>query len=128
MSIQLAMLLSGVDFNQKYNNVEFYKILNEKENHNDFQYKDGLNIDTNEFNTKECSAGGLYFCEKQYISLYIEYGIYIRKVSIPNDAKINEEYNKFKADKIVLDKRISLTDFFSNQTYEFNLTAVKQNG
>jgi hypothetical protein len=121
--------LTGVNFNAiNINGVEFYKILNEKEYHHGFQYKDGLNIDTNEFNTEKCSAGGLYFCEKQYIGLYIGYGIYIRKVSIPNDARISIEDNKFKADKIILGERLSLTDFFSNQTYEFNLAAVKQNG
>jgi len=45
--------------------MKYYKLLNKTENHYDFQYHDGLNVDTNKFNpTGTCTKGGLYFLMK----------------------------------------------------------------
>ena len=42
--------------------MKYYKITNKEENHNGFQYKDGLNIDTIEFDPNgSCRPGGLYY-------------------------------------------------------------------
>jgi len=38
--------LTGIEFKQLYPNTLFYKLTNETENHNGFQFKTGLNIDT----------------------------------------------------------------------------------
>jgi phosphoribosylformylglycinamidine (FGAM) synthase-like amidotransferase family enzyme len=44
------MLLSGIEFNEKYKNINFYKLTNKSEIHNNFQFQDGINIDTIPFN------------------------------------------------------------------------------
>ena len=89
--------------------MKYYKILNEKENHNYFKFKTGLNIDTIEFNNKDsCSPGGFYFAKEDILG-FLDYGCWIREVTIPEDAMfhIEESYNltKYKADKIILGKR-----------------------
>ena len=55
-------VLTGEEFNKFYCDTFFYKLTNETEKHHNFQYQDGLNVDTVEFNpVGKCSAGGLYF-------------------------------------------------------------------
>jgi hypothetical protein len=106
--------LSGTEFNKQYPNTNFYKVLNEKCNHHDFQYEHGLNIDTIEFNpTKECSPGGLYFTEACKLIRWCTCGIYICKVTIPDEARVYIEDNKFKADMIYvdLDNKTLIKDF-----------------
>ena len=54
--------LTGSQFNELYKDQKFVKLTNENECHNNFQYKDGLNVDTIKFNpTGLCQPGGLYF-------------------------------------------------------------------
>ena len=86
-------ILTGKEFNEKYTGVQFVKLTNQEENHNEFQFKDGLNVDNIPFNTeKECSAGGIYFCRFDNFTYYINYGYknmyYIRNVIIPDDARV----------------------------------------
>jgi hypothetical protein len=53
---------------KNYNSPLFFKITNFNECHNDYQYKDGLNILDKPFE-KECSCvkGGLYFSDRENI-------------------------------------------------------------
>jgi hypothetical protein len=46
----LYRVISGKEFNKLFENVEFYKLTDESENHNNFQFIDGLNVDTKIFN------------------------------------------------------------------------------
>ena len=39
-------MLSGKEFNKKYEHTTFVKLTNKDEIHNDFQYITGLNVDT----------------------------------------------------------------------------------
>ena len=98
-------LLSGKEFNDKYPNTEFYKVLVRHCKHHNFTYKHGLNIDHIPFNpTESCSEGGLYFTELNKLPLWIYLdSVYIAKVTIPPDASVYAEANSFKADKFVLD-------------------------
>src|ERR1051325_8405242 len=101
-------VLSGKKFNKKYHNKEFYKLTNELENHNGFQFKTGLNTDIIKFNPiSECKPGGIYFTELDYVLAWISYNnkkmTKIRKVTIPDNAKVYVEKIKFKADKLILD-------------------------
>ena len=58
----------------------FYRLLNKEENHRGFQYKTGLNIDTNEFNPSgSCEKGGLYFFDEAQL---INYSRYTRKLCL----------------------------------------------
>jgi len=88
--------------------MDYYKILNEEECHYGLQYKFGLNIDPIKFNPSgDCRPGGIYF-SKEDILYFIDYGPWIRKVTLPEDAQIYENPSKpkkWKADKIILGKK-----------------------
>ena len=122
-------ILTGKQFNKKYAGVQFVKLTNKWENHNGFQFKNGLNVDCIPFNIKsECSPGGIYFCRLDNFTKYINYGgllmYFIRIVNIPDSAQIFEESNgKYKSDKIILSDRMAI---FRNN--ELCMIAVKQNG
>jgi hypothetical protein len=92
-------------------NRKCFKVLNEKECHNGFQYKTGLNVDTKPFNDnpdKSCCEGGLYFAPVESIFAFLEYGPWVREVIIPEDANVvKDPYGpeKYRADKLILGKR-----------------------
>jgi hypothetical protein len=141
------MLLTGKEFNEKYKNdrfAKFVKLTNESENHNGFQFKTGLNIDKNVFNpTKECKAGGLYFCNFINIPSWIIYDGYLRPylryVTIPDDAQVYIKIIEFKvegvsyfesffkADKFILSDRISVSKFNIQGDENYCLGIIKRN-
>ena len=88
--------------------MNFYKILNDNEKHQGLQYKTGLNIDPHKFNPSgDCQPGGIYFASKDILA-FLDYGPWIRKVTLPKNARIYENPGspkKWKADKVVLGKR-----------------------
>lgn len=112
--------------------VKYYKITNETETHRSFRYKDGLNIDTNEFVTdilplkfpaevqrrtdsldnlyleRGCEYPGLYFGRLDQLFPYICFGIYLREVEIPKGAKVIHDPFKSRADSLILGKRHDL--------------------
>ena len=89
--------------------MKYYKILNEKENHKGFQYKTGLNVDTIPFNpTGDCQPGGLYFARENILG-FLKYGVWLREVTLPEDAQVYENGGKWKADKIILGERGRIT-------------------
>ena len=91
----------------------YYKITNKEENHNGFQYQDGLNVLEESFNDDpiaSCVSGGFYFTTKEHIHKFYNYGIYIRIVKLPTDDpefKIikDPEGDKWRANKIILCKK-----------------------
>ena len=117
------MELSGGAFNKRFP-FNFYKVTNKEEIHYGLQYKTGLNIDPVEFNPNgECKAGGIYFTDEKHIHIFLDYGPNIRKVTIPDNARVYIEKSKYKADRIILSSRISRTEL-----EKIYLEAVKQNG
>ncbi|MEM4270567.1 MAG: hypothetical protein QXO70_00555 [Candidatus Pacearchaeota archaeon] len=102
-----------------YNKV-YFKVMNDKETHYGFKYKDGLNILQEKFDDNpkhSCCAGGLYFTDYKNLHLFINMitdATYIREVTIPTDAKVvlDLEGDKWRADKIILNKRYHLWDDF----------------
>jgi hypothetical protein len=90
---------------------KYFKILNEEEYHKGFQYKTGLNVDTKPFNDnpdKSCCEGGLYFAPVESIFAFVEYGPWVREVTLPDNAKVVKDPSdpeKYRADKIILGKR-----------------------
>src|SRR3989339_451180 len=98
-------VLTGEEFNEKYKNYNFFKLLTKKLTHYEYTYKDGLNEDINEFNpTGESLEGGLYFTEKNKISMWAFYHYtFITKVMIPNDANVYIGTHEFKSDKLIVD-------------------------
>ena len=111
------MEYTGIEFNQKYKDVKFVKLTNETENHNNYQFKTGLNIDTVKFRPEgTCKAGGIYFIRVANIVDWLSYNDkvmkYIRDVTVPDDAKVFDEGDKFKADKLVLSERRETSDYY----------------
>jgi len=88
--------------------MNFYKITNKEERHNGLQYKTGLNVDPLPWNPSgDCAPGGIYF-SREDIFAFVNYGPWIRKVTIPEDAEMYENPGspkKWKANKVILGKR-----------------------
>ena len=123
--------LSGTEFNEQYPNTEFYKVLTTDCKHYDFTYQHGLNVDHIPFNpTGICSLGGLYFTEVDKVSYWIDRfkSVYIAKVTIPSNASVYVEKDKFKADQFVLDldNKVLIKDFYMWENEEFCKNSVSQ--
>ena len=111
MTLELYRVYSGKEFNILTEGTQFIKMLNNEERHNGMQYKTGLNKDTVPFNgSGRCSDGGLYFSKLSKCNLYMDHGTIMRLVTIPDDAMVYIEGNKFKADMIILSERVYLDD------------------
>ena len=109
----VGKVYTGGDFNTLLGKTELYKLTNETELHNGYQFVDGLNIDTIKFDpTEECKKGGIYITTLDNIGKWIKYNhtlmVNYRKVQIPNDALVYIENNKFKVDKLILYKKYVL--------------------
>lgn len=97
---------TGKEFTSIYGTI-FYTVLSDDLCHNGFRYKLGLNTDINKFNPSgSCTQGGLYFTNIQNLLKFMSYGSKIGIVTVPDDAKVYVENDKFKADKIILTKLI----------------------
>ena len=92
--------------------MKYYKITNESENHYGFQFETGLNIDTIPFNPSgDCEPGGIYFAREDILA-FLKYGVWLRGVTIPEDAMVYENPGnpkKWKADRVMLGKRERIT-------------------
>ena len=92
--------------------MKYYKITNQDENHNDLQYETGLNVDPVPFNPSgDCTPGGIYFASTDILA-FLDYGPWIRQVTLPDDAQVYENPGspkKYKADKVILSERKKIT-------------------
>lgn len=99
-----------------YPNTKFFRLTNKEELHNGFQYKTGLNEDTEPFNpTSRCSRGGLYFYAEHQVHTYNRHVTnphYIREVTFDglNGVQIYDEGDKLKANKFNLGERELFVD------------------
>ena len=88
--------------------VNFYKILNEEETHHGLKYHDGLNVDPLPFNPSgDCKPGGIYFTREDILA-FLDYGPWIRKVTIPQGEPVYENPGspkKWKAKRVILGPR-----------------------
>ena len=148
-------VLTGKQFNEKYRGKTFIKLTNQLENHHGFQFQTGWNIDKVAVTSKLSSYPpcGIYFCQLEHMFKWLSYGdnlmYYIRSVTLPDNAKV-EEYDKhWRADRIILGERLKIADleiwdnkkicseaikenvcalrFVKDQTIEICLEAIKQN-
>jgi hypothetical protein len=152
-TIEKFKTYKGSEFNKLTENKLFVRLTVMNENHNGYQYETGLNIDPENFNPcGQCNKGGFYFCEMNNFHEFIEYNtcdtcklsVNIRQVSIPDDACVYVEDNKYKTNKFILGdaKRIfndyelclkavshygKLLQHIENQTNELCLAAISQN-
>lgn len=83
---------------------KWVRLLHKNMIHNGFRYQEGENKDILPFDTThECGPGGLYFCEEQYLSNWVQSGHeLVADVDIPDDAQVAHMTTKSKADKIIL--------------------------
>ena len=99
---------------------KFFKITNKEEKHHGFQYTDGLNILQQPFTEiGSCVPGGLYVTDIDNILQFLDYGIYLREITLPlddPDFKIVKDDNKWRANKIILGKRYNLCE---KETFEY---------
>jgi hypothetical protein len=94
----------------------FYKITNREEKHHGYQYKDGLNVLSEPFNSNphdSCCVGGFYFTDAKHIFDFIDYGCNVREVFLPihdADFKIvkDPQGDKWRANKIILGTKYDL--------------------
>jgi len=88
--------------------MKYYKILNQKENHNGLQYQTGLNVDPLPFNPSgNSNSGGIYFASEDILG-FLDFGYWIREVTLPDNEEIYENPGnpkKFKAHRVILGKR-----------------------
>jgi hypothetical protein len=106
--------LFGKVFNRINKGKLFVKLTNREENHNGFQFKTGLNVDTVPFNSLECSAGGIYFIEEKDMAAWVRYRsmnmVYYRYVSLPEDSIVYIGKCKYKADKMILSEKMGIDE------------------
>ena len=91
----------------------YYKITNKEECHHGYQYVDGLNMLDKMFEREgSCVEGGLYFTTIEHIFKFLDYGCYLREITLPKDCLWVKDPagDKFRADKIILGKRYNLSD------------------
>lgn len=84
----------------------YFKVLNSNMEQYGFQYKEGLNVDTNEFNSK-ANSFGLHFSDQTSIMSFLEYGDdLIAEVEVPIGEPIvsfkNDNSICYKAKRIIL--------------------------
>ena len=125
-------IFNGKTFNEKYLDQILVKLTNQLENHNGYQFQTGLNIDSITFKPKgECQPGGIYFCQLKHLPLWVNYSnkqmFYVRFVTIPDDALVWIERDKFKADRLILVERLEIGDLEVWKDPAYCLTAVKNN-
>jgi len=121
-----------------FRTAQYFRLTNEEERHRGFQYKDGLNVDTNKFHPYgKCQQGGLYFFSREEMWKYLSYinGAdkvhWVREVTLPDYAKVHLEDGKRKADRFVLGPRQRFDPyafFTQNYTRDEKLKAIKKSG
>jgi len=98
--------------------VKYFKITSHDECHHGYQYQNGLNVLDKPFAEEgSCVPGGLYFTTLEYLHEFYGYGVWIREIQIPEDAKMVKDPggHKWRADRIILGEKHSLFDVKSIQ-------------
>jgi len=121
----------GKEFNGKneVNSCVFVKLTMEDNTRRNFEYREGLIVDTIPFNpTGECLPGGMYFTDLNDMPFWINYGPIIWTVTIPKNAWVYVEEHKLKADQFELSDRKHISEHVCWCSKDYCLMAVKKNG
>ena len=124
------LFLTGLEFNIRFFGIEFYKLTNKFELHNNFKFKTGINIDFKFFDTVDYKCG-IYFTDVENTYKWIYYGFNlmknIRKVTIPYNAivYVNENIYKTSKLKLILSEAFPLKTYLNN--FEIFLKAISYN-
>jgi hypothetical protein len=90
----------------------YLKITNKNENHNGLQYHTGLVADIIPFKKEgSCVAGGIYYTTPEFICNFLNYGPWLREVTIPEDAEFVQDPSgdKWRSNKVILGERKDLS-------------------
>ena len=68
---ELNLFILGKHFKEKYNGYQFVKLTNEEEEHHNYKFRTGLNVDPN-IDVKQ-NRFGFSFCEITSLGYWIEY-------------------------------------------------------
>lgn len=105
----------------------YYKLTEYNFKSRGFEYKLGLNIDTQPFNPSGCcSGGGLYFCSLENLYQFESYGNYLTPIVVPYDTPVykethegcthrNQTYEKLKAPCIYVLPRVRIDNPLANE-------------
>lgn len=113
-------ILTSTELYEKYRpHTRFYKLTNEKEIHNNFTYKSGVNIDILPFNpTQSSRPGGMYFFSEPNLYKFMRYvaqPYYIREVSLDDLSLIYEDGDNFKTNRFILGDRVDWREYFNSR-------------
>lgn len=127
-NMETHTLYQGSEFNRLLQGKKSYRFMNDDEIHVTFQYHDGLNIDTNPFS--QDNTHGLYFATEDYMMNYITFtrGKYMREVIIPDDAKVYTNFPECRADRLILGKKINISDWLEKEHNNDIEELVRRNG
>jgi len=82
---------------------DYVKVLSDTLSHHNFQYQEGLNVDSNPFVPFVKCGAGLYFTKRKYMFRFAAHGTKFGKITLPAGAqKVKESRVKYKADKVIL--------------------------
>lgn len=106
----------------------YYKVTNAIECHNGYKYRDGLNILNSGFDDNpehSCVHGRLYFTDYEHLPMFLEYGMYIREVKIPEDARVVKDgTDKWGADRLILERKYHIYSefdkWFDKERYNYD--------
>lgn len=91
-------------------NVKYYKFLHSDFKHFDFVYQEGRNVDIHPWSSS--SILGLYFCDEKAIEFYIGRDHkYVADVEIEDDAKVCQNGDVYRANKITIKNIRELKNF-----------------
>ena len=107
--------------------IKYIKLTNEDNIHNNFKFKDGLNIDTIPISSGECKPWGIYFTTFNNIHHWLSYGdqkmYYIWDVVIPENSKVYHYPTKSKAESIILSNCRRISELVEWNNLDFCLNA-----
>lgn len=129
----VGRVLTGAQFNEQVVPLigKMYKFLHQNMQQKDFQYVEGHNKLTTEFNpTGKCLPGGLYFTHARYVSCWMYYCIQptddprsiiytvfplVAELTIPDSSLVYcESKNKFKCTEMIISNLQSIHEFIQS--------------
>jgi len=114
----MVVTRSTLDTDAGYHATKYYKITNLREKHKGYQYKTGLNVLDMPFQLEgDCVSGGLYFATIDALHMFASFGVWVREVRLPLDARYVKVGNKYRADKIYLGGRVHIGSVLAKAKY-----------
>lgn len=126
--------MTGAQFNQLFNGKQFCKLTNEYEKQGQNEFKDGLMEHVSKFQ----SFSNYYMKTIDFVNLDLFYLFvnnnvndnimwYVRKVTIPDDARVKIELNKFYSNKLIFEPRQYIWDNIElvKRVLEYDGTCLK---